>query len=107
MAGSLGSIVNLSNLGFGDLVSVDAGDPMPASVHLHHHPMRFCRGLAEDLLENFYDELHRGVVVVVQEDPKQLRFVSLLLLPFEDLASTFTVGVRHALILARTIHEAP
>src|SRR5579862_6880810 len=67
-----GSFVNRRDLRLRDLVGVGAADAGPPDVDLHHDAVRLRGGLAENRLENLLDELHRRVVVVVEDDLVEL-----------------------------------
>ena len=66
------------HLRFGHFVRVDAAEALTLRVHHHHDPIRLGRLLVEDRLQNLDDELHRGVVVVQQQDLEELRLLGLL-----------------------------
>src|SRR3954451_1987669 len=64
----LGCLAGRLELGFGDVMGIDAGKPLSGSMHAHHDRERFGPLFVEYRLENPDHELLRGVVVVVQQD---------------------------------------
>ncbi len=63
-----GEFNDLGHLGLRHLEGEQAADPDPMPVDMQHHLDRLFAGLAEYLLQDVNDELHRGVVVVEQEN---------------------------------------
>ncbi len=66
MLRSLG--VDLLNFALGDFPGVDAGDTLSFAMNGEGDLGRFPRALVEQGLENLDDEIHGGVVVIVQQD---------------------------------------
>src|SRR5688500_18719428 len=64
-------LVNGAHLGLRDLVQIRPADPATLQVHLHHDPERVRRRLLEDRLQHVDHELHRRVVVVVEDDVEE------------------------------------
>ena len=62
-----GEFNDLGHLGFRHLEGEDAADPDAVTVDMQHHLDRILAALAENLLQNVNDKLHRRVVVVEQE----------------------------------------
>src|SRR3990172_3399827 len=87
-------------LGLRDLEWIDAGDSRALRVDVHHDPVRLGGRHREDRLQDGDDELHRGVVVVVEEDFVELRLLGLGPRLFRDSAFSPAVGVTHDPILA-------
>lgn len=71
------------NLRLRDLFGIDAGHAHSAAVNLHHNPMCIGLGAVKNLLKDKHDEIHRGVVVVVEQDLIHRRFPGLLLRPLD------------------------
>ena len=74
---------------------IHAAEPLALRVDRHHDAIGLGRRLVEHVLEDLDDEIHRRVVVVEQQDLEQLRFLRLLLGPFEDLAARLPLGPGH------------
>src|SRR6059058_5227516 len=69
----LGELERLGDLGFGHLEGIDARDRVSVRVRVQHEARRVAFRLVEDVDQDEDDELHRRVVVVVQEDFVELR----------------------------------
>lgn len=59
---------DLANFGFRNLPRVDAAYADSLLVYVQHDPRRFFAVLIEEALQHNDDELHRGVVIVEQND---------------------------------------
>jgi len=70
---------NLRDLGFRDLVRIDAAFADPVMMHMQHDSRRGFAVLVEEALEHVNHELHRGVVVVEDEDTIEARLLGLRL----------------------------
>lgn len=66
---------HLRDFGLGDLVRVNATDADTLSMYMQHDLRGFFVILAEKALEHVNDELHRGVVVVQQQNLVHRRFL--------------------------------
>src|SRR5262245_46307652 len=90
------------DLRLGDLERVHAAEPLALRMDGHHDAIRLGGRLVEDRLENLHHEIHRGVVVVEQQDLEQLGLLGFLSGPFEDFAFRVTLwpGHRYRSILA-------
>src|SRR4051812_29994462 len=64
----LGCLAGRLELGFGNVMGIDAGKPLSGSMHAQHDGERFGPLFIEYRFENPHHELLRGVVVVVQQD---------------------------------------
>jgi hypothetical protein len=62
---------------FRDLVRVQACDTLPFLVYLQHNSDRIFSVFMKKALKNLRDELHRGVIVVVQQNGVMLRLLEL------------------------------
>ena len=94
---------DLRDLGFCDLIRVDAAFADPVVVDMQHYSCGGFVVLAEEAFENMHDELHRRVVVVENEDPVHVRPLGLRLRLRDDrgartalLVSTLAIIVGHA-----------
>ena len=76
-----------ADLGFGNLVRVDAAQALALGVDRHHDPVRLGGRLVEDLFEDLDHEVHRRVVVVQQQHLEHLRLLGLVPRPLEDFAA--------------------
>src|SRR5450759_5406429 len=76
---------------------------MHPAVHLHHHPVRFGRVHQKDRLEYLDDELHRRVVVVVEQHPEEGRQLHLLLGLVDDLSAALAAFVWHPAMRRRQV----
>ena len=65
-------LVHLRHLCRGDVVCVHAHDTSALLVHVEHDLRRLGRRLVEHRDDDLHDEVHRRVVVVVQDDPEEL-----------------------------------
>src|SRR6185369_9721934 len=74
---------DLLDLGGGDVAWIDAADPHAFAVNLQHHLGCPLPGHAKELLQYQYDELHRRVVVVQQQNLVHGRKFYLRLFRFE------------------------
>ncbi|MCY1519051.1 hypothetical protein D9M68_537900 [compost metagenome] len=59
---------HLRNPRGGQIAGIDPAYATPFVMHLQHDPRCFFVILIEELLQYFHDELHRGVVVIEQQD---------------------------------------
>src|SRR5215204_3591335 len=89
------------DLHLGDLVGVDARDADALRVDGPHDAEGVRLGLAEDLPEDFDDELHRREVVVVQQDAEERRLLQPLPALGGDLLLEPVLALRHGEILRR------
>src|SRR5215213_5784034 len=89
------------DLHLGDLVGVDARDADALRVHGPHDAEGVRLRLAEDLREDFDDELHRREVVVVQQDAEERRLLQPLPALGGDLLLEPVLALRHGEILRR------
>ena len=94
---------DLRDLGFCDLIRVDAAFADPVVVDMQHYSCGGFVVLAKEAFENMHDELHRRVVVVENEDPVHVRPLGLRLRLRDDrgartalLVSTLAIIVGHA-----------
>ena len=94
---------DLRDLGFCDLIRVDAAFADPVVVDMQHYSCGGFVVLAEEAFQNMHDELHRRVVVVENEDPVHVRPLGLRLRLRDDrgartalLVSTLAIIVGHA-----------
>ena len=94
---------DLRDLGFCDLIRVDAAFADPVVVDMQHYSCGGFVVLAEEAFQNMHDEFHRGVVVVENEDPVHVRPLGLRLRLRDDrgartalLVSTLAIIVGHA-----------
>ena len=92
-------VVNQRHLRLGHLEGVGAADAVTPRVDLHHDAVRLGRGLVEDRLENGDDELHRGVVVVVEDHAEKGRPLGRRPRLLENVASCFGLLIRHHQLL--------
>src|SRR5262245_61549339 len=60
-------LLHLAGAGLGHLAGIDAGDADAVPVHVEHYARGARQVVAEDRLQDPHDELHGGVVVVVEE----------------------------------------
>ena len=72
-----GEFNDLGYLGFRHLEGEQAADPHAMAVDMQHHLDRILAALAEDLLQDMNDELHRRVVVVEQKHPVETELLGL------------------------------
>ena len=70
---------DLRDLGFRDLVRIDAAFADPVMMHMHHYSCGGFVVLAKEAFQNMHDEFHGGVVVVENEDPVHVRPLGLRL----------------------------
>ena len=68
-----GKVHDLRHFGLRHLVGKDPAFSDPMLVNVHHDPMCRLLVLAEEALEDMNHELHRGVVVVKQQDTIKVR----------------------------------
>ena len=94
---------DLRDLGFRDLVRIDAAFADPVMMHMQHYSCGGFVVLAEEAFQNVHDELHGRVVVVENEDPVHVRPLGLRLGLGDDrsarpalLVSTLAIIVGHA-----------
>ena len=66
-------LFDLLDLGFGDIPRENARDTSTVVVDLEHNPTGLRLGFGEEASENHHNELHGGVVVVVQDDGEPSR----------------------------------
>lgn len=66
---------DLRDLGFGDLVRVNATDADTLPMYMEHDLRGFFVILAEKALQHVNDEFHRGVIVVQQQNLVHRRFL--------------------------------
>ena len=59
-----GIVYDLRHFGFRDLVGVDPADTDTPAMYVQHDLRRLFSALAEELLQDVNDELHRRVIVV-------------------------------------------
>src|SRR5918997_5306407 len=97
---------DLLNFHLGDLVGVDARDADALRVHGPHDAEGVPFGLAEDLHEDFDDELHRREVVVVQQDAVERRLLQPLPALCGDLLLEPVLALRHGTSLEGTGEKA-
>src|ERR1700750_21980 len=94
-----GHLRNLLDLHLGYLVGVDARAAGPVRVHGPHYTESFGLALAKDKAQDFDDELHRRVVVVVQEDAEERRLLQTLARLCRHLFVESVLALRHNQIL--------
>ena len=70
---------DLRDLGFRDLVRIDAAFADPVMMHMQHYSCGGFVVLAKEAFQNMHDEFHGGVVVVENEDPVHIRPLGLRL----------------------------
>lgn len=70
---------DLRDLGFRDLVRIDAAFADPVMMHMQHYSCGGFVVLAKEAFQNMHDEFHGGVVVVENEDPVHVRPLGLRL----------------------------
>ena len=70
---------DLRDLGFCDLIRIDAAFADPVVVHMQHYSCGGFVVLAKEAFQNMHDEFHGGVVVVENEDPVHVRPLGLRL----------------------------
>ena len=68
-----GKVHHLRHFCFGDLVGEDAAFADPVMVDVQHDSRRRVAVLVEEALEHEHHELHRGVVVIQQENAVEVR----------------------------------
>lgn len=71
---TLGEVKHLCNLRFRHFVSINAAKPDTLLVYMQHNPGRLFARSIEKSLQNEDDKLHRGVIVIQQQDPVKRRF---------------------------------
>ena len=93
---------DLRDLGFCDLIRVDAAFADPVVVDMQHYSCGGFVVLAEEAFQNMHDELHRRVVIVENENPVHVRPLGLRLGLGDDrsartalLVSTLAIIVGH------------
>jgi len=61
-------ILNQRHFGFGDFISINAGDAYAFLVHVEHDLNRFGLLFMKNILQNLHNELFSSVIVVMQEN---------------------------------------
>ena len=75
---------HLSHLRLGDLIRINAANPDAFSMHMQHDLVGFILILVKEPFEDMNDKLHRGVVVVQQQNFVHGRFCRLGARPRDD-----------------------
>lgn len=86
-------IINLANFGFSDIPGVNATNPNPPCVDVKHHLSRLVFIHSEKSLQDVDDELHRGKVIIQQEDLKKRRTLELRFCLLYSQVIVWLVGV--------------
>lgn len=73
-----GKVQHLRNLSFGDFIGKDAAFTDTVIVHVQHDLRRFVLILVKEAFEDDYDEFHRCIIVVQNEDPIEIGLLDLL-----------------------------
>src|SRR4051812_25253633 len=90
-----GHLRDALDLHLGYLVGVDARDAQAFGMDGPHDSERIGLAFAEDLTQDFDDELHRREVVVVQEDSEERRSLQTLARLCRDLLVEPMLALRH------------
>src|SRR5262249_40265613 len=93
---------DLRDLGFRDLVRINAAFADPVMMDMQHYSRGSFVVLAKEALQNMHDELHRGIVVIKNKNPVHVRALGLRLCLGNDrsawpalLVPALAIVVRH------------
>ena len=79
-----GEINHLGNLGLCDFVGIDPADTHTVLMDMQHDGRRLFHVFIEELLNHVHHKLHRGVVVIQDQNLVQRRFFGLRLATGND-----------------------
>ena len=92
----MGQAIDPSNFGFRDFACKHAGDSDTIVVDVQHDPDHVLLPEEEHRLQDMNDEFSRGVVIIVQKNPKQPRTLEFFIrFDLRDRASVVMKPLRH------------